>query len=122
MDRNEFDELERDIAANKERADRASQRLNAGREACRHKWGDTRYDPDRKGAYTTTGDPLGTMGVDWRGPVNVPAKTTKRWTRECELCGLVQITTSTKKEHIPGKVAGTGGQIDMPSFPTGNRL
>lgn len=116
MDRHDFDEMERDIAANRERADRANRKLTDARAVCRHKWGETRYTPDRREAYTIPGDAPGTMGVDWRGPTDVPAETTKRWTRQCESCGLVQTTERTKKEYASGEVAGTGGQIDVPSF------
>lgn len=121
MNRHEFDKMERDIAAREQSLDRDRARLQSARAECLHKWGETRYTPDRQEAYTAPGDPPGTMGVDWRGPVDVPAKTTKKWTRRCESCGLVQITTRTKEEHALGKVAGTGGQIDVPDFPSVGR-
>jgi hypothetical protein len=58
-----------------------------------HQWGDTIYDPIREEAYTIPGDPPGTMGIDWRGPTPVPAKTTDRWSRTCNRCGRTETTT-----------------------------
>lgn len=55
------------------------------------------YDPIYTKGYTYPGDPPGTMGVDWRGPVYVPPTTTKRWRRTCRECGFVQYTTQIKK-------------------------
>jgi hypothetical protein len=62
---------------------------------CNHNF-ETKYDPVYTPAYTIPGDTPGTMGVDWRGPVYVPAKTQERWKRECEKCGLVEYTTKTE--------------------------
>ena len=39
------------------------------------------------------------MGVDWRGPMDVPAETIDRWRRECGECGLVQYTQQVKEER-----------------------
>lgn len=64
---------------------------------CRHVYGSVKYDPIYHKAYTSPGDPPGTMGIDWRGPVHVPAETKKRWTRECQICGEVEITTKVRK-------------------------
>jgi hypothetical protein len=64
---------------------------------CRHQYGPTVYDPINHKAYTCPGDPPGTMGVDWRGPVHVPARTEKRWRRECDLCGKVEYTKQVKE-------------------------
>lgn len=64
---------------------------------CQHQYGETIYDPIYTPAYTIPGDKPGTMGVDWRGPVHVPAKTEDRWRRECESCGIVEYTTQTKQ-------------------------
>jgi len=116
MDRHEFDKLEQDLIAREESWKRDCAKLRSARAACQHKWGETRYTPEHKEAYTIPGDPPGTMGVDWRGPTDVPAKTTKKWTRQCESCGLTQ-TTTQMKEYAQGRVAGTGGQI-VPDFPT----
>jgi len=66
---------------------------------CDHQWGETKYTPDIRKAYTTQGDPPGTMGIDWQGPCHVPREVTKKWTRTCELCGHVDTTTRTT-EHV----------------------
>ena len=65
---------------------------------CSHQYGDTVYDPIYIPAYTFPGDKPGTMGVDFRGPVHVPAGTKSRWKRECEYCGDVEYTTKVQKE------------------------
>ena len=63
---------------------------------------ETKYDPIYKEAYTIPGDKPGTMGVDWRGPTHVPSQTTKRWKRNCTLCGKIEYT-----ERIEPKVTET---------------
>lgn len=64
---------------------------------CNHKWRDPIEANIYKKSYTVPGDAPGTMGVDWRGDCFVPAKTTKRWSRECRLCGKVEYTFNTTK-------------------------
>lgn len=67
-------------------------------DTCSHSWPKKpEYTPEYQKAYTVPGDPPGTMGVDWRGPVHVPAKTIKRWRRKCIICGKVEITERTKE-------------------------
>jgi len=66
---------------------------------CQHQWSDPVYCPEYIPAYTIPGDPPGTMGVDWRGPVDVPAKTIKRWSRQCQLCGKKEVTENVKKDY-----------------------
>ena len=67
--------------------------------SCSHEFTEPIYDPINSPAYTCRGDPPGTMGVDWRGPIHVPAKTEKRWRRECGTCGEVQYTGKTDKTY-----------------------
>lgn len=64
---------------------------------CFHTWGAIVYDPIYHKAYTAPGDPPGTMGVDWRGPVHVSAQTIPQWRRQCTKCGFSQ-TTQRKKQ------------------------
>ena len=71
-------------------------RLSTIVSTCQHQYGKPIYDPVHTEAYTIPGDPPGTMGVDWRGPVHVPAKTEEKWKRICELCGHIQYTEKTK--------------------------
>lgn len=70
---------------------------------CQHVWGETTPDHIRHDARTIPGDPEGTMGVDWRGPTHVPARTEYRWKRVCRKCGKTEHTTRTKDkvEKIP---------------------
>lgn len=65
---------------------------------CAHKWGETQPDHIYREGYMDPGDPPGTMGIDWRGPVYVPSKTTYRWKRVCFLCGKTEHTSQTTKE------------------------
>ena len=84
---------------------------------CTHEWSAVEYIPDYQPGFRTAGDPPGTMGVDWRGPVDVPSKTTKRWRRACLKCELEQVTTQTKRQTVNGSIPGTSGQVDVPCFP-----
>lgn len=70
---------------------------------CQHKWGETEYTPRIEKGYTDPGDPLGTMGIDWRGPMYISGKTYDIWTRTCMECGKVEKTTNTveKVERLP---------------------
>jgi hypothetical protein len=70
---------------------------------CPHVWGATKYTPEIHEGYQDPGDPVGTMGVDWRGPIWVPRQEIPRWSRRCSECGLVQQTerTTDKIEKVP---------------------
>lgn len=70
--------------------------------SCNHQWGEPEADHIHHEGYTTPGDPPGTMGVDWRGPTHVPARTEKRWKRTCQKCGKVECTTRIAKKTIEG--------------------
>jgi hypothetical protein len=97
----------------------AKGQLNALQEACRHRghvWGQVQYVPEHHPAYTIPGDPPGTMGVDRRGPCDVPSKTIPRWTRECSDCGLVQTTELTHKVQTSGSIPGTIATVNEPLF------
>ena len=65
---------------------------------CPHVWGETRYTPEVHEGYQDQGDPVGTMGVDWRGPCWIPRQEIARWSRRCSECGLVQQTKRTRDE------------------------
>ena len=66
---------------------------------CMHVWTVPMSDHIYTEGYTIPGDPPGTCGVDWRGPVYVDAKTEKRWRRKCTVCGHVEYT-SRVEQHI----------------------
>jgi hypothetical protein len=88
--------------------DQAKRELDDYERRCNHKYEETIYDPIRTEAYEIPGDPPGTMGVDWRGPVYVPASTEPRWKRVCIKCGLEQVTTRAKDEVT--KIPDFGGR------------
>lgn len=81
-----------------------------------HKWGEVKYTPKHQPAYTIPGDPIGTMGVDWRGPTHVDAKTIRKWSRTCSECGLTQETTKTKPTPSQGATPGTVAIVEQPDF------
>jgi len=76
---------------------RAKEELDRIQRTCDHDW-DEQFTPKYESSYTIPGDPPGTMGVDWRGPVHVPAKTTPMWTRICRKCDKKETTTSITSE------------------------
>lgn len=85
---------------------------------CKHKWGPVQYTPDIREAYRTEGDPVGTMGIDWRGPQYVDRQVTKKWSRHCPVCTLTQTTTYTKQvPRTGGSIPGTTGTEEVPVFP-----
>ena len=84
--RQEIRRLERELHS-------AKTNLNVHERQCPHDWTSPEYTPERTESYTTPGDPPGTMGVDWRGPVHVPATTKDKWTRRCRKCGKTETTT-----------------------------
>ncbi len=96
MDSRCFD-LVNDIDRLSQELERTKSKLAVIQNTCNHDW-DEKYTPVRTEAYTSPGDPPGTMGSDWRGPVHVPATSTKRWTRTCDKCGKEETTTSTLKK------------------------
>jgi hypothetical protein len=83
---------------------KAESELQGYESRCQHNWEKTIYDPIYHKAYTIPGDPPGTMGVDWRGPVYVPAETIDRWRRTCNTCGKIEYTigvTETTTRKVP---------------------
>ena len=64
---------------------------------CNHRWSEPVADHIYHKGYRIDGDPVGTMGVDWRGPVDVSPRTEKRWKRVCSECGKVEHTSNTNK-------------------------
>lgn len=66
--------------------------------SCKHQFSATIYDPIITPAYHISGDPPGTMGVDWQGPMDVPEHVEKRWRITCEYCGETKYTTQIKQE------------------------
>ena len=92
--------LERDIERKNRELEKAKAALRRFDEECGHEWSDPVRDDIYRAAYTTPGDPPGTMGIDWQGPVHVPAETTKRWKRTCLRCGKVEHTTNFKKKKV----------------------
>ena len=100
-----------DISLKEERLQQAKRSLQQADEQCnggRHNWSHAKRDDKYTASYTIAGDPPGTMGVDWRGPCHVPAKTEKRWRRACKDCGKIEHTSrvDSAKQQV----------IESPSF------
>ena len=95
--------LEVEVNKRTRELEQAKNELEHIRRTCRHQWGPTQYAPLREGGYEIPGDPVGTMGVDWRGPTWVPRTERPRWKRTCEECGKVEETerTEDKVEKTP---------------------
>jgi hypothetical protein len=94
--RDEIDELRESIKTEEEQLRLDKERLASIERRCRHEWSPVTADHVHHKAYTTPGDPPGTMGVDWRGPCHVDAKTEYRWKRTCSRCGKVEHTSRTE--------------------------
>jgi hypothetical protein len=91
------------------------QQLQKAESECVHQWTEPKYEPVHYPSYVVEGDPPGTMGVDHRPSITVPARTVRRWIRFCELCELVQETSSTRavKRELEN---GVSGYLDEPYF------
>lgn len=87
----------------KEELSGAEEQLNAYVDSCRHNFSKPVYDPVYYPGFMTAGDPPGTMGVDWQGPMYIPERTEKRWKRECQKCGEVEYNKGIKevKQELP---------------------
>lgn len=83
---------------------------------CTHAWGEVKYNPILIQGFTVPGDPVGTMGVDWRGPCHVESRTERLWERVCKKCELKQTTSRTEKKSCSGTIAGTSGEMEVPVF------
>jgi hypothetical protein len=66
----------------------------------KHYWGDSIYEPIVHEAFTDPGDPPGTMGVDWRGPMSCPRREEPRWKRICHDCQKVEYTTNVQQREV----------------------
>ncbi len=95
----EIRKLREDVELLKQQLDVAQRRLNNCVSSCKHQWSDPVADHIYEKGYEIPGDPPGTMGVDWRGPIWVEAKTIKQWKRTCSKCGEVQHTRKMA-EHV----------------------
>jgi len=93
-----IEDLRKAIRAAEENLKNYKARLDTLERECPHQWGEVIYDPIKYPGYHSPGDPPGTMGVDRRLPSYVEPSTTPRWTRTCEVCGKVEITTRTQEE------------------------
>lgn len=113
--------LQREIDSQAQSLEGKKARLAQIQRTCQHKWSPVKYEPIYQEGYTIPGDPPGTMGIDWRGPCHVPSKTTKQWSRHCPLCDKKELTQRTRKEHVAGPIAGTGGEVEVPDFGDKNK-
>jgi hypothetical protein len=96
-------ELTAEIQDAERNLNRLKRDMNAIQSSCQHEWSKAVYTPIIREGYQDPGDPVGTMGVDWRGPLWVPRDEKPRWTRECHKCLLTETTSQTteKVEKIP---------------------
>jgi hypothetical protein len=99
----EIRKLEDDIFVEERNLQMKKVTLDQLRRTCPHKWSPVTNDPIVREGYQDPGDPVGTMGVDWRGPMYVPRQGIKRWKRSCSECGTVEYTSFFKEkvEYIP---------------------
>lgn len=97
-----FADLEERAESTRLDAEEAARQLEEDRAACNHQWDNPNgiFSPERRKGYTIPADPPGTMGVDWRPAIHVPAETIQKWTRTCKICGLVEETTETEEEVV----------------------
>jgi hypothetical protein len=93
-------EIRNRIRSAKARIEEAERDLANLLSACSHKWGEAKYTPDIRRAYTHQGDPPGTRGIDWQGPCHVPAEETPKWTRTCAECGKQETTTQVVEKVV----------------------
>lgn len=117
--RREADELRNNATNAARQAQDAQRRVESLEKSCSHVWDEVRYTPDYKEGYYIPSDiEQGiNLGVDTRvSGVHVPSSTTKKWSRTCRKCGKTETTTSVKKQFISGKIAGTGGEVEVPNF------
>lgn len=70
---------------------------------CKHNWTEPVYAPIHHPAWTSPGDPPGTMGVDWRGPSSFEARTEDKWTRYCLNCGKEESTNRSETKVVQEK-------------------
>lgn len=115
---NEAERLRKQIQADADALEQSRQRLARLERTCQHQWGKIEYVPDYQPGYRIPSDRERglELGVDSQPECYVEAKTTRKWQRTCASCGMAQTTTRTKKEYCAGKVAGTGGEVEVPDF------
>jgi len=92
----------RKLRADAQDAERAAKSAKASLDTalrlCRHNYSEPQYDPIIIPGGHSEGDPVGTMGIDWRGPYSWPEERKPRWSRTCLTCGHVDYTTRTSEE------------------------
>jgi hypothetical protein len=93
-------ELKADISTAERKLGAMKNDLASIQRSCQHNWTEPRYTPVIREGYQDPGDPVGTMGVDWRGPSWVPRDEKPVWTRECKKCLLAETTTSTDERVV----------------------
>lgn len=90
------DQLRESIRTQEIQSESLRQELAWLERKCNHLWRTPIYTPIEIAEYTIPGDPVGTMGVDWRGPTHVPHSVKRRWTRICNSCGKKETTKTVK--------------------------
>jgi len=80
--RKEIEDMERDLVNKKRELYNIESR-------CVHNWGKRETKEIHLPGMSFPGDEPGTMGVDFRGPTYVPARTITESTMKCLICGKV---------------------------------
>jgi hypothetical protein len=95
-------ELQLEIEKAKEVVQQKEKQLQRFIDSCCHKYSEAIYNPRFSGGYRYEGDPVGTMGVDWRPGGYIPKTEHPRWERTCIVCGYVQKTERKESVNIKG--------------------
>ncbi len=89
--------LKRDIKYLNDTLKAAQDKLQQIETSCQHNWGATVADHIYHKGYHIPGDPPGKGGADHQFPMDVPARTEKRWKRVCLKCGKIAYTQNVIK-------------------------
>ena len=116
--RQRLDEMRAKASHHQSEAKRLQDEIKRLVSSCKHDWCAAEYKPDHQEGYRIPSDREQgiELGVDSRPAMYVPPKTTRRWSRTCPLCGLIQTTTRTKKQKAAGQVPGTTAEVEVPDF------
>lgn len=112
----EVTQLEHDITKLQIEIKGRQDRLEYIRRNCQHTWSETVFEPIHTPGYHIPGDKPSTLGMDHRGAMDVPAKTTRQWRRSCTSCKMSQTTQRTKKMQVNGTIPGTMAEAEIPDF------
>ena len=93
-----FTKVRKEVEEANKKAKSLSLQLQNQVDQCKHLWMESKYDPIILPGGYSSGDRVGTMGVDWVGPLSWSERREPRWSRECNICGKKEYTTKTNTE------------------------